>query len=141
MHLEAHNTPACNEELLREKLMELYERVSLYNHLCLSLHALLAAAQRPAGRMQGVRVLKIAGGKIQLTMKSEEDRRDEAELADRGVGAGSTRKARNTLEAALAGMGFKRTPSEETPKVSTALPPAVTTAHAGILACWVQSTL
>lgn len=62
---------------------------------------------------QGVRVLKIAGGKIQLTMKSEEDRRDEAELADRGVGAGSTRKARNTLEAALAKVGYKHTPAEE----------------------------
>lgn len=63
--------------------------------------------------IQGVRVLKVAGGKIQLTMKSEEDRRDEAELADRGVGAGSTRKARNTLEFALSKVGYKHTPAEE----------------------------
>lgn len=98
---------------------------------------LLGHGTRHAECMQGVRVLKIAGGKIQLTMKSEEDRRDEAELADRGVGAGSTRKARNTLEAALAGVGFKRTPAEETdgmPKVSCAFSPAVvTTAHAQYL--------
>lgn len=60
-----------------------------------------------------MRVLKIAGGKIQLTMKSEEDRRDEAELADRGMGARSTRKARSTLEAALARVGYKHTPAEE----------------------------
>ena len=72
--------------------------------------------------MQGVRVLKVAGGKIQLTMKSEQDRRDEAELADRGVGAGSTRKARNTLEAALAKVGYKHTPAEqEGSKVTNAL--------------------
>jgi hypothetical protein len=60
-----------------------------------------------------VRVLKIAGGKIQLTMKTEEERKRESDLSESGVGAGSTRKARTLLEAALANVGFKHTPKPE----------------------------
>ncbi|DBA78976.1 hypothetical protein WJX77_000488 [Trebouxia sp. C0004] len=61
-----------------------------------------------------VRVLKIAGGKIQLTMKTEEERKQESDLSQSGVGAASTRKARTQLEAALAKVGFKHTPKPET---------------------------
>ena len=60
-----------------------------------------------------VRVLKIAGGKIQLTMKSDEDPKQESDMSESGVGDGSARKARNTLEAALARVGFKHTPDPE----------------------------
>ena len=67
-----------------------------------------------------VRVLAINGGKIQLTMKSEEDRKQEADMSGSGVGAGSSKKARNTLEAALARVGFKHTPEQE-PEVITHL--------------------
>ncbi len=63
--------------------------------------------------MLQVRVLKIAGGKIQLTMKTEEERKQESDLSESGVGAGSTRKARTLLEAALAKVGFKHTPKPE----------------------------
>jgi len=64
--------------------------------------------------MLQVRVLKIAGGKIQLTMKTEQERKQESDLSESGVGAGSTRKARTSLEAALAKVGFKHTPDTET---------------------------
>ena len=63
--------------------------------------------------MLQVRVLKIAGGKIQLTMKTEEERKRESDLSESGVGAGSTKKARTLLEAALANVGFKHTPKPE----------------------------
>ena len=62
-------------------------------------------------------MLKVASGKIQLTMKSEEERRQESDMSESGIGAGSTRKARNTLEAALARVGFKHSPEQE-PEVS-----------------------
>lgn len=62
-------------------------------------------------------MLKVASGKIQLTMKSDEERRQESDMSESGIGAGSTRKARNTLEAALAKVGFKHSP-EQQPEVS-----------------------
>ncbi|KAL3150404.1 hypothetical protein ABBQ32_000242 [Trebouxia sp. C0010 RCD-2024] len=57
--------------------------------------------------LEGVRVLKVAGGKIQLTMKTEEDRQAEADMKQSGAGTVSTRKFRNTLEHALVQAGYK----------------------------------
>lgn len=59
-----------------------------------------------------VRVLKTSGGKIQLTQKSDEER--EAESANSNADASpSTKRARNTLEAAFARLGFKHSPEPE----------------------------
>ncbi len=69
-----------------------------------------------------VRVLKIADGKIQLTMKSEDERKQESDMSESGVGAGGTKKARNTLEAALARVGFKHTPEAEVLILLTCIP-------------------
>ena len=46
-------------------------------------------------------------------MKTEEERKRESDLSESGVGAGTTRKARTMLEAALANVGFKHTPKPE----------------------------
>ncbi|KAL3138010.1 hypothetical protein ABBQ38_005246 [Trebouxia sp. C0009 RCD-2024] len=64
--------------------------------------------------LEGVRVLKVAGGKIQLTMKTAEDRQAEADMKQSGAGTVSTRKFRNTLEHALVQAGYKPPKKKET---------------------------
>ena len=66
-----------------------------------------------AANVLQVRVLKTAGGRIQLTQKSEDERKQQSDMSESGIGAGSSKKARNTLEAALAKVGFKHTPEPE----------------------------
>ncbi|KAA6423398.1 MAG: elongation factor Ts, partial [Trebouxia sp. A1-2] len=80
-----------------------------------------------------VRVLKIAGGKIQLTMKTEEERKQESDLSESGVGADTTRKARTSLEAALAKVGFKHTPKPEAEAESDGKPDSIPSAN-GVVA-------
>ena len=60
-----------------------------------------------------VRVLKVAGGKIQLTQKSEDERKVESEMTESGLGSTTSKKATNTLEAALVAAGFKPSPKAE----------------------------
>lgn len=51
--------------------------------------------------------MKVSSGKIQLTMKSVEDRQAEVDLKQSGAVSVSSRRSMNTLEDALAKMGYK----------------------------------
>ena len=68
--------------------------------------------------MLQVRVVKVSSGKIQLSMRSAAEIAHKADMdSGKGLGAGSSKKAKTAMEAALAKMGYKHTPKNEEGKV------------------------